>query len=81
MDTEILTGFLAALAKANPQRPSLFPQLLREAYRAGIDWLRQRRRDAPINDGTFTSAPPPPPWGHPDLVLNATKLRSSKIIS
>lgn len=70
LDTEILTGFLAALAEANPQRPSLFPVLLRGAHRAGIAWLRQRRgRDTPVSSGAFESAPPPPPWGHPDLVL------------
>lgn len=30
---------------------------------------RQRAADTPISAGAFESAPPPPPYGHPDLVL------------
>lgn len=70
LDTEILSGFLQGLTSANPASPALFPRVLREARRAGVAWLRhQRAADALIHDGGHTSAPPPAPWGHPDLVL------------
>jgi DNA-directed RNA polymerase specialized sigma24 family protein len=70
LDTEVLAGFLHGLARAHPASAQVFPFLLREAYRAGVAWLRQQRAaDALISDDGPGSAPPPPPWGHPDLVL------------
>lgn len=70
LDAEVLAGFLHGLARANPASAQVFPFLLREAYRAGVAWLRQQRAaDAVISDDGPGSAPPPPPWGHPDLVL------------
>jgi hypothetical protein len=72
LDSEILTGFLQALSSANPASPQLFPHLLRQARRAGLAWLRhQRAADTPLAESGYSSAPPPRPWGHPDLVLAA----------
>ncbi len=70
LDSEILTGFLQALAEADPTRSALFPHLMRHARRAGLAWLRHQRAAIPLAAGQQESAPPPPPWGHPDLVLS-----------
>ena len=75
LDSEILAGFLHALATiglatTDPATTALFPHLMRAARRGGLAWLRhQRGADIPL-DAQFGSAPPPRPWGHPDLVLS-----------
>jgi hypothetical protein len=71
LDAEVLAGFLSALARANPQADGLFPALIRAAREAGLTWVRHlRAADTPLCDlDDYTSAPPPPLSGHPDLVL------------
>ncbi len=70
LDAEILAGFLHGLATADPAATALFPKLMRAARDGGLAWLRhQRGADTPMGE-QFSSAPPPRPWGHPDLVLS-----------
>ncbi|WP_129665763.1 hypothetical protein [Phytoactinopolyspora endophytica] len=66
---EILSGFLHAVAVVDVRRPRIMLRLRWAAYRAGHAALRAALdAPTPIGDG-FHSAEPPPPWGHPDLVL------------
>lgn len=71
LDAEVLSGFLAGLAGTDPTADMLFPRLLRAAREAGLAWIRHlRAADTPLCDlDDYQSAAPPPPWGHPDLVL------------
>jgi hypothetical protein len=66
---EVLGGFLGALATVDVDRPRVLVRLRWAAYRAGFAALSEAL-DAPTPVGRdFRSAPPRPPWGHPDLVL------------
>jgi len=66
---EVLGGFLGALATVDVDRPRVLVRLRWAAYRAGFAALSEAL-DAPAPVGRdFRSAPPRPPWGHPDLVL------------
>jgi hypothetical protein len=71
LDAEILAGFLAGLAAADTPATRRFPELLRAARNAGLAWLRHlRAADTPLCElDEHASMPPPPPWGHPDMVL------------
>jgi hypothetical protein len=66
---EVLTGFLDGLAEVDLARPHVLPRLRWAAYRQGYAALTEAL-DAPMPMAVgFRSAPPNPPWGHPDLVL------------
>ncbi|MEV0220292.1 hypothetical protein [Streptomyces sp. NPDC050704] len=66
---EVLSGFLAALATVDLDRPRVLVRLKWAAYRRGFAALSEEL-DAPTPVGPgFESAPPRHPWGHPDLVL------------
>lgn len=66
---EVLSGFLAALARVDLARPRIMLRLRWAAYRAGHAAVREAL-DAPTPMGdVFHSAEPPAPFGHPDLVL------------
>jgi hypothetical protein len=69
LDSEVLLGFLTALAAINPDSPTVFPRLLRAAREAGLVWLRRQRPTDALTDDNYQSMPPPSPWAHPDLVL------------
>lgn len=66
----VLEGFLTELAKINLRKPKIALRLRWAAYRAGHACVRDAL-DAPMPIGTggYSSTPPPPPFGHPDLVL------------
>lgn len=67
---EVLSGFLAALTDIDLQRPRVLVRLRWAAYRAGSAALAEALdAPAPIAPDSFRSAPPKPPWGHPDLIL------------
>ncbi len=66
---EILTGFLAALADVDIDRPRIMLRLRWAAYRAGHTALTEALDGPPPAAPAFGSLPPIPPWGHPDLVL------------
>lgn len=66
---EVLSGFLDALATIDLDRPRVLVRLKWAAYRQGFAALAEAL-DAPTPMAPgFRSAPPHPPWGHPDLVL------------
>jgi hypothetical protein len=66
---EVLSGFLSALSTINLARPQVLVRLKWAAYRAGLAGLSEAlNAPTPMPPG-FRSAPPSPPWGHPDLLL------------
>lgn len=66
---EVLAGFLQAVATIDLRRPRIMLRLRWAAYRAGHAALTEAlNAPTPCGDG-FRSAEPPPPFGHPDLVL------------
>lgn len=69
VEAEVLSGFLHALARVDLRRPRVMLRLRWAAYRAGHAALSEAL-SAPVPVGSvFRSEAPPPPWGHPDLVL------------
>ncbi|HEU0086085.1 MAG TPA: hypothetical protein VFQ77_00265 [Pseudonocardiaceae bacterium] len=65
----VLAGFLDALASVDLRAPGVLARLRWAAHRAGQAALEESL-DAPTPTlPGFRSAPPHPPWGHPDLVL------------
>jgi hypothetical protein len=69
IDSEVLTGFLAAVRSADLSRPAIALRLRWAAYRAGAafrysDSAPSDRRALPV-----WATAPPQPWGHPDFVL------------
>lgn len=66
---EVLTGFLAALAEVDIERPRIMLRLRWAAYRAGHAALTEALDGPAPAAPAFGSLPPIPPWGHPDLVL------------
>lgn len=69
LHAEVLSGFLGGLATVDVDRPRVLVRLRWAAYRTGFAALSEAL-DAPLPvAGAFRSAPPKPPWGHPDLVL------------
>ena len=66
---EVLTGFLTGLATVDLRPPGVFTRLRWIARRAGLTALHDALdAPAPVPSG-YGSVPPPPPAGHPDLVL------------
>lgn len=69
IESAVLSGFLAELATVDLRRPNIPARLSAAAHDAGRAARREIHR-APIPRATlFTSAPPPAPARHPDLVL------------
>jgi hypothetical protein len=65
----VLTGFLEGLRRIDADRPGVITRLRWMAYRAGIKarYTRDGIQAMPLSP--LESQPPPPPWGHPDLIL------------
>lgn len=76
VQSEVMRGFLDALAKVDLTRPGVCSFLRRHAYKTA----RSKLPDAePAASGESSFAPastlPPPQWGHPDILLaRAVKL-------
>ncbi|HZD14704.1 MAG TPA: hypothetical protein VE196_06175, partial [Pseudonocardiaceae bacterium] len=69
LDAAVLTGFLTHLGEVDLDRSGIVNRLRWAAYRAGLAAVREAL-DAPTPRAPAPcSAPPPPPCGHPDLVL------------
>ena len=69
LDAELLAGFLAALRTIDLDAPKVITRLCSPAFHAA---RRLRNADVAARSGTvttFAAAPPPAPYGHPDLVL------------
>ncbi|GLY79210.1 hypothetical protein [Actinoallomurus iriomotensis] len=65
----VLAGFLEGLVRIDLDRPGVITRLRWMAYRAGIK-ARYTREGIPVMPlPPLESQPPPPPWGHPDLIL------------
>jgi hypothetical protein len=73
LDAEILGGFLTALAREQPNSPTIFPRLLRQARRGGLAWIGQQRGATTQVRGERAEpeecAAPPRLSHHPDHVL------------
>jgi hypothetical protein len=65
----VLTGFLEGLTRIDVDRPGVITRLRWMAYRAGIKARYTRDGITPTPLPPLESQPPPPPWGHPDLIL------------
>lgn len=65
----VLTGFLGGLASVDLDRPRVMVRLRWAAYRGGHACLREALQAPTPSVRAFHSAPPPPPAGHPDIVL------------
>jgi hypothetical protein len=65
----ILAGFVTGLHRIDADRPGVITRLRWATYRAGL--LLRYARDGIVSMPLpmWESAPPPQPWGHPDLVL------------
>ncbi|WP_233576205.1 hypothetical protein [Saccharopolyspora rhizosphaerae] len=69
IEAAVLAGFIAELAQIDCSRKQIMVRLRWAAYRAGHAAVREAL-DTPLPSGTTpSSAPPPRPWGHPDIVL------------
>lgn len=65
----LLAGFVTALHRIDTGRPGISTRLRWAAYRAGL-LARYTRQGIPARPPSAPeSAPPPPPWSHPDLLL------------
>lgn len=69
LDAEVLTGFLSALQTIDTGRRGIVVRLCWAAYRAGERLRHATDEAATAGSLPVTSAAPPRPWGHPDLVL------------
>lgn len=67
---EVVAGFLNALATVDLDRPRVLVRLRWSAYRQGLAVLTEALGAPAPAHQEFRSAPPRPPWGHPDLVLD-----------
>ncbi|WP_221639952.1 hypothetical protein [Actinoallomurus bryophytorum] len=65
----VLTGFLEGLNRIDVDRPGVITRLRWMAYRAAIKARYTRDGIQPMPLPPLESQPPPPPWGHPDLIL------------
>lgn len=75
LDAEVLAGFLTALRHFDLSRDRIPLRLCRAARKAGMG-ARYADADPLVPHlGRVASAPPPRPWGHPDLVLAAAVAR------
>jgi hypothetical protein len=69
VNAAVLAGFIDGLHRIDPDRPGLCRRLQWAAYRAGL-LARYAREGVPrVSLPARESAPPPHPWGHPDLLL------------
>ncbi|GAB3671563.1 hypothetical protein REH65_00080 [Saccharopolyspora sp. ID03-671] len=69
IEAAVLAGFVTELAQIDCSRKKIMVRLRWAAYRAGHAAVREAL-DTPLPTGTTpSSAPPPRPWGHPDIVL------------
>lgn len=69
VDAAVLEAFVTAVHATNVSIRRI-PLTLQRAVKAGA--LRARRREAgpmPVSVEVLEAAAPPPPWGHPDLLL------------
>jgi hypothetical protein len=66
---EVLRGFLTAMTEIDLRPPRIMLRLRWAAYRSGYDALATALAGPMPAAPGFQSAPPRPPWGHPDLVL------------
>lgn len=74
LDAEVLTGFIEAVKTVPLTWKWLAYTLRLRAYQAGARFVERELND-PAHSGVeldllTESATPPPPWGHPDFVLN-----------
>ncbi len=69
IEAEVLTGLLVAVRDASPDRPRVAARLTWAARRAAEHLVRRERAERARPASTPTSAEPPRPNGHPDLVL------------
>lgn len=69
IDAEVLAGFLEALYTVDLSRPAVAVRLRWAAYRAGAAFRYAETAACPPQEIPVFAAPPPRPWGHPDLVL------------
>lgn len=65
----ILAGFVAGLHHIDAGRPGVITRLRWAAYRAGLVARYTRDGLPTLPLARWESAPPPQPWGHPDLLL------------
>jgi hypothetical protein len=65
----VLTGFIDGLRRIDVDRPGVITRLRWAAYRAGIKARYTRDGIPSMPLPPLESQPPPPPWGHPDLIL------------
>ncbi|WP_329237624.1 hypothetical protein OG417_34370 [Actinoallomurus sp. NBC_01490] len=65
----VLTGFLEGLVRIDLDRAGVVTRLRWMAYRAGIKARYTRDGIPAMPLPPLESQPPPPPWGHPDLIL------------
>ncbi|WP_395107266.1 hypothetical protein [Actinomadura sp. SCN-SB] len=65
----MLAGFVDALHRLDTGRPAIITRLRWAAYRAGLLARYSRQALLPMSQSRPESAPPPQPWGHPDLLL------------
>lgn len=66
----VLSGFIRALATIDLADPGVMKRLIWRAWEAGKVALAESLcAPLPIGTAGFHSTPPPPPHGHPDLVL------------
>ena len=65
----VLTGFVDGSSRVDVDRPGVITRLRWMAYRAGIKARYTRDGIPAMPLPPLESQPPPPPWGHPDLVL------------
>ena len=69
LHSAVLTGFVEGLGRIDVDRPGVITRLRWCAYRAGIKARYTREGILPMPLPPLESQPPPPPWGHPDLIL------------
>lgn len=65
----VLAGFVEAVYRLDVERPGVITRLRWAAYRAGVVARYARDGVVSVVVPPPESAPPPRPWGHPDLVL------------
>jgi len=69
IDSEVLTGFLAALRTADLDKPRLWLRMCWTAWRAGAAVIKDQEGEELPLDLSSGSRTPRMPYGHPDLLL------------
>jgi hypothetical protein len=75
VEAEMLTGFLTALRDLDVASGRIAARLCWAGYHAGERFRHQQPARAGLVLPLPASAPPPAPWGHPDLVLDGLVTR------